>query len=233
MIVINDLKKSFRGTEALRGVDLEVPEGEIFGLLGANGAGKSTTLSILLGFMKPDGGTAQIAGLSVHHNLKKLRRITGYISENVMLYPQLSGFENLRYFSALAGKKITKASAEEILIKAGLQNEAHHKASRFYSKGMRQKVGIAIALAKNAKVLLLDEPASGLDPKAGDDLSSLLKVFAKEGGTVLMATHDIFRARQTCDRIGIMKEGKLLKHFAAKDIEASEIEQLYLKFMNQ
>jgi ABC-2 type transport system ATP-binding protein len=201
--------------------------------LGANGAGKTTTLNILLGFLKPDGGSAKLAGLSVKDDLKKIRKLTGYISENVILYPQLSGFENLRYFSALAGKKISKTEGEAILEKAGLQNEAHHKASRFYSKGMRQKVGIAIALAKEAKVLLLDEPASGLDPKAGDDLSKLLKEFAQEGGTVLMATHDIFRARQTCDRIGIMKEGKLLREFAAKDIEAAEIEQLYLNFMKQ
>jgi ABC-2 type transport system ATP-binding protein len=131
----------------------------------------------------------------------------------------------------LAGLKYTKTELEDYLIICGLETKEHSKKVSGYSKGMRQKVGIAIAYAKKAKVYLLDEPASGLDPLASNELSVLLKKLASEGATILMASHDIFRVREVCNRIGILKNGILVKELNSKDVSASGLETLYLKFM--
>jgi ABC-2 type transport system ATP-binding protein len=120
---------------------------------------------------------------------------------------------------------------QEFLSTCGLKPEAHGKKVSDYSKGMRQKVGIAIAYAKKAKVYLLDEPASGLDPLASNELSDLLKKLAAEGATILMASHDIFRVREVCHRIGIIKQGALVKELRSEEVSANELEQLYLNYM--
>ena len=146
-----------------------------------------------------------------------------------MLYPNLTGLENLEYFSSLAGFDYSKTELYELLSTAGLQSQAFEKRLGGYSKGMRQKVGIAIAVAKKAKVLLLDEPTSGLDPKASNEFSEILKNLAAKGTAILMATHDIFRAREIASRIGIMKQGNLESVIDASSISANELEDLYLK----
>ncbi|MEM6380195.1 MAG: ABC transporter ATP-binding protein, partial [Bacteroidota bacterium] len=198
---------------------------------GANGAGKSTTINMLLGFLKPDAGTVQINDLDTTQKAKDVRKMVGYIPENVNLYPYLTGLENLDYFCRLAGLKYSKSELKEFLLTCGLQGEAHNKKVSEYSKGMRQKVGIAIAYAKKAQVYLLDEPASGLDPLASNELSALLKKLAAEGATILMASHDIFRIREVCDRIGILKKGSLVKDIRSEEVSADELEQLYLEYM--
>ncbi|BAO77042.1 ABC transporter, ATP-binding protein [Winogradskyella sp. PG-2] len=199
--------------------------------MGANGAGKSTTINMLLGFLNPDSGKVQINDLDTIKNAEETRKLIGYIPENVNLYPYLSGLENLNYFCKLAGLVYSKTELEDYLTTCGLESKAHSKRVSGYSKGMRQKVGIAIAYAKKAKVYLLDEPASGLDPLASNELSLLLKKLAKEGATILMASHDIFRVREVCNRIGILKNGILVKELNSKDVSANELENLYLKFM--
>jgi len=146
-----------------------------------------------------------------------------------MRYPNLTGIENLAFFSSLAGFTYGAEQLSGFLSKAGLQTDAHNQKLSSYSKGMRQKVGIAIALAKKAKALLLDEPTSGLDPKAANEFSKILRELAKNGTAVLMATHDIFRAKEVATRIGIMKEGSLVSVINAKDISANELEALYLQ----
>ena len=231
MIQIQNVSKSFKGTSAIKNLTLKVDKGEILGLLGANGAGKSTTINMLLGFLNPDSGDVHINDIDTTKNAKKTRKHIGYIPENVNLYPYLSGSENLDYFCKLAGLKYSKSELENYLNICGLQSEAQHKKVSGYSKGMRQKVGIAIAYAKKATVYLLDEPASGLDPLASNELSILLKKLASEGATILMASHDIFRVREVCNRIGILKNGVLVKELKSKDVSANELETLYLKFM--
>lgn len=223
MIHLQNIHKSFGGQKALDNLTLEIQAGDIYGLLGANGAGKSTTLNLLLGFLTPDSGI-----ISLSENTK---RDIGYIPENVNLYPYLSGLENLDYFCKLAGLKYSKNELPDFLSQCGLAKDAHHKRTEAYSKGMRQKVGIAIAYAKKAKVYLLDEPASGLDPLASNELSELLKKLASEGATILMASHDIFRVRETCNRIGILKHGKLVKEMNASEVSSNELENIYLNFM--
>ena len=211
MISVKNITKTFKAFEALKNLSIEVAQGEIYGLLGSNGAGKSTTINILLGFLDPNSGEAFINGINANSEKLKARKNIGYIPENVNLYPYLTGIENLDYFCKLAGKNYNRGKLKEVLLECGLDLISMDKKLNTYSKGMRQKVGIAIALAKEASVYLLDEPASGLDPLASTELSSILKTLSNSGAAILMASHDIFRIRETCDRIGILNNGELVK----------------------
>lgn len=229
MIQLKNIDKKFKDKIALDNLTLEVKSGEIYGLLGANGAGKSTTLNLLLGFLKADRGEINMVDINDSSIIQQDR--IGYIPENVNLYPYLTGVENLDYFSKLAGLKFTLEELARFLLECGLEEEAFNKSISEYSKGMRQKVGIAIAYAKNAKIYLLDEPASGLDPLSSNELSILLKKMSERGATILMASHDIFRVRETCHKIGILKNGSLVKEMFSKDVSSRELESLYLDYM--
>ena len=231
MISLKNITKSFGDFEAVKDLSVEITEGEIYGLLGSNGAGKSTTINILLGFLEPDEGEAFIDGIDVTANEDSARKKIGYISENVNLYPYLTGIENLNYFCKIAGEDYNDEALSKILNDCGLDSDVINKKVGSYSKGMRQKVGIAIAFAKKAKVLLLDEPASGLDPLASTELSSTLKSLAKKGTAVLMASHDIFRVRETCDRIGILKNGSLIDQMDTSKVTTNELEKIYIDYM--
>jgi len=229
MLIAENLSKTYGDYKALNNLNLKLNKGEIFALLGQNGAGKSTTINIFLGFVKPTEGVAKINGISVVDHPEETKKFIAYIPETVLLYPNLTGVENLKFFSSLAGFDYDNEALTNFLSKAGLQSDAHHNRLGDYSKGMRQKVGIAIAIAKKAKVLLLDEPTSGLDPKASNEFSEILKELASEGTTIFMATHDIFRAKEVADRIGIMKRGNLISEINANEISANELEKLYLQ----
>ena len=229
MIQLKNVDKKFKDKMALDNLSLEVKSGEIYGLLGANGAGKSTTLNLLLGFLTADRGEINMVDINDSSIIQQDR--IGYIPENVNLYPYLTGVENLDYFSKLAGLKFTLEELARFLLECGLEEEAFNKSISEYSKGMRQKVGIAIAYAKNAKIYLLDEPASGLDPLSSNELSILLKKMSERGATILMASHDIFRVRETCHKIGILKNGSLVKEMFSKDVSSRELESLYLDYM--
>ena len=229
MLIAENLSKTYGDYKALNNLNLKLNKGEIFALLGQNGAGKSTTINIFLGFVKPTEGVAKINGISVIDHPNETKKFIAYIPETVLLYPNLTGVENLKFFSSLAGFDYDNETLTNFLSKAGLQSDAHHNRLGGYSKGMRQKVGIAIAIAKKAKVLLLDEPTSGLDPKASNEFSEILKELASEGTTIFMATHDIFRAKEVADRIGIMKRGNLISEINADEISANELEKLYLQ----
>jgi ABC-2 type transport system ATP-binding protein len=229
MLTASKLTKTYGEQVALNGLNLNIAPGEIFALLGQNGAGKTTTINCFLGFIEPSSGSASINGLSVKENALETKKYLAYIPETVMLYPNLTGIENLDFFSSLAGFSYTPDELSGYLHKAGLQVPAHSQRVGGYSKGMRQKVGIAIALAKKAKALLLDEPTSGLDPKASNEFSEILKELSKNGTAILMATHDIFRAREVAHRIGIMKEGNLVSVIEAESITANELEEMYLQ----
>ena len=229
MIELKNISKTFKNNVALDDLSLTVESGEIYGLLGANGAGKSTTLNLLLGFLKADKGSINIEGSN--EKLSVTSDNIGYIPENVNLYPYLSGIENLDYFSKLAGFKFSVKELNDFLLECGLEKKSFDKRISEYSKGMRQKVGIAIAYAKRAKVYLLDEPASGLDPMASNELSVILKKLSSKGATILMASHDLFRVRETCDKIGILKQGCLIKEMLSKEVTSNELENVYLNFM--
>lgn len=232
MIITNNLTKRYGEQLALDHLNLNVKEGEIYCLLGANGAGKTTTINLLLGFIEPSSGSAFINQLDVHQNSKATKQFLAYIPENLMLYPSLTAVENLDYFSGIAGKKLTTSILKDFLEESGLQSEAFDKRISTFSKGMRQKVGIAIALAKDAKVLLLDEPTSGLDPKASNEFGLLLQKLREKGVATLMATHDLFRAKEIGTRVGIMKDGQLKQEFVVEKITLNELEKFYLETMS-
>jgi ABC-2 type transport system ATP-binding protein len=227
------LTKRYNGVTALDGLDLTIRAGEVFCLLGANGAGKTTTINLFLNFVQPTSGTARINGLDVTQEPLETKRYLAYIPETVMLYRNLTGVENLEYFSALAGHDdYTRRQLLDFLRQVGLSADAGDRRVGTYSKGMRQKVGIAIALAKNARALLLDEPTSGLDPKAANEFSQLLDRLSADGVAVLMATHDLFRAKESGTRVGIMKHGKLVATLSTTDIGHADLEQIYLDHMH-
>lgn len=225
------LTRQFGQHTALHALDLAVGKGEIFCLLGPNGAGKTTTINCFLGFLTPSSGAALVNGIDVAKHRQDARRHIAYIPETVMLYPYLSGLENLQFFHALSGRELSNDQYIRLLLDTGLAEEAIHRRVQTYSKGMRQKVGIAIATAKNAAALLLDEPTSGLDPRASHEFSTLLRQFSSEGRAVLMATHDLYHAREVATRIGIMKEGRLLTTMDAGAIDHYTLESIYMEHM--
>jgi ABC-2 type transport system ATP-binding protein len=229
MLIAEDVTKKYGNQIALNSLSLNIKKGEIFALLGQNGAGKTTIINLFLGFIEPTYGQLKINGISVTENGLETKKYVAYIPETVLLYPNLTGLENLHFFSSLAGFKYDSLELSDFLSKVGLQTEAHRKRLGSYSKGMRQKVGIAIALAKKAKVLLLDEPTSGLDPKASNEFSQILKQLSAEGTAILMTTHDIFNAVNVGTRIGIMKQGTLVHVLHTCDINANELQKLYLE----
>jgi ABC-2 type transport system ATP-binding protein len=226
------LTKSYNGSKALDDLNLHIRAGEIFCLLGANGAGKTTTINLFLNFIPPTSGSAKINGLDVTEQPLETKRFLAYIPEQVMLYRNLTGLENLEYFTSLAGERYGPDALRGFLRDAGLPAEAADRRVGTYSKGMRQKVGIAIAIAKKAKALLLDEPTSGLDPKAANEFSELLKKLSGSGAAILMATHDLFRAKETGTRVGIMKHGKLVAELRTEEIGHADLERIYLQHMH-
>ncbi len=232
MLKATDLTKHYGNFLALNSLNIHIKEGEIYCLLGANGAGKTTTINLFLGFITPTKGKVEINGLDVSQKGIESKQYIAYIPENLMLYPQLTGLENLAYFAGLAKKKYSQNQLADFLNEAGLQAEAYHKKVSQYSKGMRQKVGIALALAKDAKALLLDEPTSGLDPQASNEFSNLLLELKNKGVATLMATHDLFRAKATGTHIGIMKQGNLVKSFSVSEVSLAELEKVYLETIN-
>ena len=234
MLEANKLTKHFGANVALDSVDLRVNPGDIYCLLGANGAGKTTLINLFLDFLDPTSGEARIDGLNVaQHPIETKRRIA-YIPEQVTLYGVLSGLENLKYFAALAtGQQLERARLLALLAEVGLDESAALRRVATYSKGMRQKIGIAIAVAKNARALLLDEPTSGLDPKAANEFSGLLRRARDNGVAVLATTHDLFHAKQTGTRIGIMKRGRLVADMTSDTLSHSDLEALYLQHMQE
>jgi ABC-2 type transport system ATP-binding protein len=233
MLEAVNLTKRYDQAIALDSLNLTVSPGEVFCLLGANGAGKTTTINLFLNFVAPSEGTARINGIDVTAQPLESKKFVAYIPETVMLYKNLTGLENLEYFSALAGRSdYTRAQLIGFLVDCGLQPEAAEKRVGTYSKGMRQKVGIAIALAKRASALLLDEPTSGLDPKASNEFSELLTRLSRDGVAVLMATHDLFRAKESGTRVGIMRQGRLVRTLDTNEVGHADLERIYLEHMH-
>jgi ABC-2 type transport system ATP-binding protein len=235
MLQAIDLTKRYEdGHLALDALDLDIRPGEIFFLLGANGAGKTTTINLFLNFIEPTSGQILIDGIDVVKNPLETKRHISYVSENVMLYGNFTARQNLEFFAKLAGKPhLTKDNCYDIMRNVGLQDEAFERKLKTFSKGMRQKVGLAIAMIKNAPNILLDEPTSGLDPKSAAELMQLLMKLRSQGKSILMCTHDIFRAKAVADRVGIMKEGRLAMIRTRQQFLIDDLEQIYLDYMQQ
>ncbi|MEM7354459.1 MAG: ABC transporter ATP-binding protein [Acidobacteriota bacterium] len=228
----NLTKRYEDGVLALDQVSFRVEPGQIYAMLGGNGAGKTTTINLFLGFIEPTAGDARIDGLSTAADPLAAKARVAYVSENVALYPHFSALQNLDFFVRLGGGKArSREDLARALDRVGLDRAAHDKRLKGYSKGMRQKCALAIAILKDAPAILLDEPTSGLDPKAGMEFTQLLGELRDEGKAVLMSTHDIFRAKQIADQVGIMNRGRLVAERSHAELEGEDLEALYVSYM--
>ncbi|HUF30399.1 MAG TPA: ABC transporter ATP-binding protein [Gemmatimonadaceae bacterium] len=232
MLEAINLTKVYRnGVRALSGLSARVADGELYCLLGANGAGKTTTLSCFLDFTAASSGTVRVDGIDVAERPMDAKRRCAYVAETVAVYETLSAVENLRYFAQLCGVRLTGNAATHALDAAGLDGFQQSRPVRQYSKGMRQKLGIAIAISRGTGNLLLDEPTSGLDPTAARELMELLARLRDEGCAILMSTHDVFRAASYADRIGIMRGGVLVRELAPRACDRAAVESIYADCM--
>ena len=235
MLKAIDLTKRYEDNQlALDHLNLEVKEGQIFCLLGANGAGKTTTINLFLNFIDPSDGGAFINGIDVTKNPLEAKKYVSYVSENVMLYGNFSARQNLDFFAKLGGKKdLKKEDYHMFMRRVGLPENAFEMRVKNFSKGMRQKLGITIAIIKDAPNILLDEPTSGLDPKAAAEFIKILSGLRDQGKSILMCTHDIFRAKEIADHVGIMKEGRLVMLRNREEFLEDDLEKVYLEYMQE
>jgi len=211
MLETRDLTKVYNeDVLGVNNLNLKVDDSEIYVVLGANGAGKRTTISMLLNFIEPTSGTALVDDIEIPKFPLEAKKHLAYVSENVELYRNFTARQNLSFFAKLGGrKKVSNEELDATLGRVGLPEEAFTRRVKTFSKGMRQRLGIAIAIMKNAQAVLLDEPTSGLDPKGGADLLNLLRQLKEEGKAIFMSTHDIHSAlnpRESCSAAGILSQ---------------------------
>lgn len=229
----DDLSKRYEdGILALDHLNLEVHPGEVYCLLGANGAGKTTTINLFLNFIPPTTGTCYIKDIDVTKDPLEAKKYVAFVSENVMLYGNFTARQNLDFFAKLGGKEnLTKEDYYQVMRRVSLQEKAFEQRVKSFSKGMRQKLGISIAIIKDAPAILLDEPTSGLDPKAAAEFLEILNELKEEGKSILMSTHDIFRAKEIANRVGIMKEGRLVMERTREELQYEDLVKIYIDYM--
>lgn len=208
-IKTHGLSKTFGKLAAVNDLSLNVPEGKIYGFLGKNGAGKSTTINMLMGFVKPTDGTAKVMGYDIKTQHYQIRSITGYLPERPAFYDTMSGSDNMFYFGRLIGVEGLEKNIPELLAKVGLEGRGDDKV-RTYSHGMRQRLGIAIALLGNPRLLILDEPTTGLDPQGSHDIRELVKKLKNDKVTIFLSSHILHEVQEISDTVGIVKDGRLI-----------------------
>ncbi|WP_375194990.1 ABC transporter ATP-binding protein [Sphingobium sp.] len=226
-IEIDGVDLSYGSHKVLDQLCLRVSARTIYALLGGNGAGKSTTLSVLLGFTKPDAGHVRVDGFDPTVQSDTVRKRIAYLPENVALYEHLTAVENADYLLALSGERTSRSAIVGAFEAAGLQERAWDQRLGGFSKGMRQKVAIAVALLREVPVLLLDEPTSGLDPRATADFNRLLLTVRDRGTAILMVTHDLMSAVDVADRIGFIDGGRIVDEVAAQDAGRFDLRALH------
>lgn len=212
IIKTKGLTKKYGSLTAVHKLDLEIREGEVFGLLGPNGAGKTTTILMLLGLTEPTKGVAAIDGHDCTRNPIAVKKTVGYLPDNVGFYDDMTGRQNLRFIGQMNDMepKVTEERIDMLLKRVDMEYAADKKVGT-YSRGMRQRLGIADVLMKDPKIVILDEPTLGIDPEGIHELMGLIKDLAvKDGLTVLISSHQLYQVQQICDRVGIFVQGKLI-----------------------
>jgi ABC-2 type transport system ATP-binding protein len=233
MIELKELTKRYEdGALALDHVSYTIVPGEVFCLLGANGAGKTTTINLLLDFIQPSSGQAFINGHDCNRAPLEAKKYVSYVSENVQLYGMFTARQNLRFFAELGGKRgLKNQELDDVMRSVGLPEKALTMRLKDFSKGMRQKLGIATALIKDPPAIIMDEPTSGLDPVSANEFIEQLRKLREHGKAILLTTHDIFRAKQIADRVGIMKQGRLVAVRERSDFKHADLEEIYMREM--
>ncbi len=232
MLEAIELSKRYEdGVLALNKLNLKVEQGEIFCLLGANGAGKTTTINLFLNFIEPTGGTPKIDDIDVTEFPREAKKYVSYLPELVSLYGNFSARQNLDFFARLGGRNLSRTELDKILDRVGLPERAFSMRYKKLSKGQRQRLAIGILIARDTPNLLLDEPTSGLDPRGAADFCDLLHNLRDDGKSIFISTHDIFRAKEIADRVGIMKEGNLEMIRTKEELIHENLERIYLDYM--
>ena len=217
-VEVRGLVKRYGGVRAVDDVDLTVEVGDIYGYLGPNGAGKTTTLRMLLGLIRRDGGSVSLFGRDPAHGIGALEGVGGFV-ESPTFYPYLSGWENLRLLGALDGG-VDGSRTEEVLDQVELRGRARDRVGT-YSLGMRQRLGIAAALLREPRLLILDEPANGLDPAGIRDMRSLIASLPDRGVTVLYSSHLLAEVEEVCNRVAIVNDGRIAFEGRLDELRAS------------
>ena len=221
-LVTRRLTKKYGELTAVNRLDLEVRRGEIFGLLGQNGAGKTTTILMLLGLTEPTEGEARVVGLDPARYPREVKRRVGYLPDAVGFYDDMSGRANLRYTASLNGLngKAAEQAIDEVLRQVGLPDRGSDKV-RTYSRGMRQRLGIADALVKDPDILILDEPTTAIDPIGVQEILELLQSLSRDNGlTILLSSHLLSQVQSVCDRVGIFASGRLIGQGTVQELAA-------------
>ena len=222
IIQTSHLTKRYGAKIAVNDLNLSIRKGEVFGLLGPNGAGKTTTILMLLGLTEPTAGRATIAGCDCTRNPLEVKSIVGYLPDNVGFYTDMTGRQNLRFtgrLNGLGGQEL-EDRIDALLERVGM-TEAADKKTGTYSKGMRQRLGIADVLIKDPQVIIMDEPTLGIDPEGMRELLNIIRdLSVKDGRTVLISSHQLQQIQQVCDRVGIYVEGTLVACGTLAELEA-------------
>ncbi len=232
IIVTQELTKKYDNSIALDSLCLSINKGEIFGFLGHNGAGKTTTVSMLTTLIAPTSGSASVCGFDTQKESIEVQKCIGYLPENVKFYDSLTAYENLEYLAKLSGVKNPKEKINEVLMFLEFDDVEKKKLGEF-SKGMRQRIGIAQAILHDPEVLFLDEPTSGLDPMGIKNLRKIIiKLNREKGMTIFMNTHLLSEVAKTCTTIGVLNQGKLiyrdsLVHTMERFHDESSLEEIY------
>jgi len=221
LLEVKQLVKRFGELRAVDDVSFEVKPGEIYGLLGPNGAGKTTTISLSCGLLKPDGGSISVAGASFWNNPKQARSQMGVVPQDLALYEELSGRENLEFWGRIAGlsASVSKQRATELLEALTLTERAK-EAVKKYSGGMKRRINLGCALMHRPKLILLDEPTVGIDPQARANILEFIRNLVAEGVGILYTTHYLEEAENLCDRIGIIDHGKILAEGTLEELRS-------------
>tara|TARA_B100000945_G_scaffold92921_1_gene72559 strand:- start:373 stop:1092 length:720 start_codon:yes stop_codon:yes gene_type:complete len=222
MIKVIGLTKYYGNKPAAKDISFEVQKGEVFGLLGTNGAGKSTTIKMLCGLLKPTRGSIKIGEVDLQRMPLKAKSLMGYLPENPLIYDKLTGAETLELIGKLRklSNNMIKQRVKYYSETLGLGEQIYHEVGT-YSKGMRQKLAIAMTLIHDPEMILLDEPASGLDPKYTKLLKDWIRNLSANGKTILLSTHIIEMAETLCNRIGVIDQGKLMALGTVNEIQTS------------
>jgi ABC-2 type transport system ATP-binding protein len=233
MIEAIDLSKRYpSGKLALDALNLRVEPGEIYGLLGAKGAGKTTVMNLFLGFTEPTAGKALIDGIDVAREPREAKRRAAFLADDTALYGRLTARQNLDFFARLGGRSDrTREDYDKALREVGLPEACFGERLTGFTLGMCRKVGIALALVKGAPALLLDEPSAGLDPREAEEIVELLERLRDQGHALLIATHDLLWARQLADQVGILKEGRQVLTRSREELRYENLEKLYGSYM--
>ena len=228
------MTKNYGAVRAVDGLTLSIPEAEVFGLLGPNGSGKTTTINCLTGLLKPTGGAIRILGLDPQSEGSEARKAMGVSPQETAVYPYLTGEENVRLFGELYSvpNRALRARVDYVLEKVGLLDEAKRRVSK-YSGGMKRRVSIAMALVTDPKVVLLDEPTVGMDPQARRAVWDFVLELRDAGKTIVLTTHYMEEAEELCDEVGIIDHGRLIELGSPGDLktkyQARDLEDVFIR----